>query len=276
MKKTAKKVSKKSTTVKKTRAKKEEKQKKSVAKVNVPQKEEKEKEEKKVLKSDYIQTIGRRKSAICQLRLIKDSKEKKFLINGKDAEKYFPEFENQKNVFAPLQKTNLTATKEIYIEAKVKGGGKKFGFKKEKEASSVIFPGLAIPHLVVEEKCAISLVIARSRKGVHFSTKFPPVHTIFVFVGSKETRTMYLRSLVAITEIAQQEDFREYWMKARDKKELRNIVLMGERKRIHLIYCLHCPEEVMFEDKVLCKIKCEDGEDCEPEKQNMEVCDPGM
>jgi len=131
MKKTAKKVSKKSTTVKKTRTKKEEKQKKeerqkkSVAKVNVPQKEEKEKEEKKVLKSDYIQTIGRRKSAICQLRLIKDSKEKKFLINGKDAKKYFPDFENQKNVFAPLQKTNLTATKEIYIEAKVKGGGKK-------------------------------------------------------------------------------------------------------------------------------------------------------
>ena len=138
--------------------------------------------------------------------------------------------------------------------------------EREKEAGSVLFPGLAMPHIIVGCKCSISLVIARSKKGIQFSPNFPPVHALFAFVGSAQTRTMYLRSLVAISEIAQQDNFNEYWMKAKSIKELRNIILMGERKRVHLIYCMHCPEEVLFEDKVLCRIKCEDGEDCKDDE----------
>jgi small subunit ribosomal protein S9 len=123
MKKTTKKVTKKSPVTKKTnvkRVEKKEKQKKTVAEVNIPKKETK----KEVPKTNYIQAIGRRKSATCQLKLIKDSEEKNFLINGKDIKKYFPHFENQRIIFTPLQKTNFS-THNFYIEVKIKGGGKK-------------------------------------------------------------------------------------------------------------------------------------------------------
>ncbi|HOK35402.1 MAG TPA: 30S ribosomal protein S9 [Candidatus Pacearchaeota archaeon] len=73
--------------------------------------------------NNYIEAIGRRKSATSRVRIFPQNKEKIFLINGMKMQDYFPEFDRQKIVLAPLKKTNIVD--KFKIEVKVEGGGKK-------------------------------------------------------------------------------------------------------------------------------------------------------
>lgn len=90
-------------------------------------KEKKEITQKSINEKDpktyYIGAIGRRKTATAQVRIFPNDKEKNFLINGIKLQNYFPEFERQKIVLAPLKKTNFID--KFKIEVRVKGGGKK-------------------------------------------------------------------------------------------------------------------------------------------------------
>lgn len=64
--------------------------------------------------------VGRRKSAIAQVRLTKEVSEK--TVNGVKLENYFPTVDMQKIALGPLE---LTSTTEQYgLSVKVKGGGK--------------------------------------------------------------------------------------------------------------------------------------------------------
>jgi small subunit ribosomal protein S9 len=62
----------------------------------------------------YIEAVGRRKTAVARVRLWTKGK-KEFLINEKDYQDYFPNFELQKTILAPLEMMNS--------EDKFKGGG---------------------------------------------------------------------------------------------------------------------------------------------------------
>jgi len=73
----------------------------------------------------YIRAIGRRKTAVAEVRIFPKAEEKGFFVNKKEPNKYFPEFELQKIIFAPLKKTNLDLLKKGRIEALVRGGGKR-------------------------------------------------------------------------------------------------------------------------------------------------------
>jgi small subunit ribosomal protein S9 len=73
---------------------------------------------KKELK--FWQAIGRRKSAVAVVRLFKD-KESSFLINGRPLNEYFPLFELQKTVQAPIELLKLENKFKILV--RVKGGG---------------------------------------------------------------------------------------------------------------------------------------------------------
>jgi small subunit ribosomal protein S9 len=119
MKKTTKKVIKKVSPKRKTKEKKDRKEKKPISKKLAKKKEEK----KEISKPNYIEAIGRRKTATCRVRIFPKSKEKTFLINKKEINYYFPESERQKIVLSPLQKTNLLD--KFKIEVRAKGGGKK-------------------------------------------------------------------------------------------------------------------------------------------------------
>lgn len=64
--------------------------------------------------------VGRRKSAIAQVKLTKEVSEK--TVNGVKLENYFPTVDMQKIALGPLE---LTSTTEQYgLSIKVKGGGK--------------------------------------------------------------------------------------------------------------------------------------------------------
>lgn len=79
---------------------------------------------KKETKKEYIEEIGRRKTATARVRIFPKSKEKsQFLVNKREVITYFPEFELQKIIFLPLKKTDFF--NKFKIETKVEGGGKR-------------------------------------------------------------------------------------------------------------------------------------------------------
>ena len=103
--------------------------------------------------------------------------------------------------------------------------------QREEESYTVIRPGLAIPHIIIEGKHKFSIFLVRAKEGVIFSQDSSPVHAIFVLVGTRDERNFHLRALAAIAQIAQDKDFDRVWLAARNNEELRDIVLLAERKR---------------------------------------------
>ncbi|MCQ9208226.1 MAG: amino acid permease [Omnitrophica bacterium] len=103
--------------------------------------------------------------------------------------------------------------------------------QREQESHTVIRPGLAIPHIIIEGKHKFNILLARAKQGVIFPDTREPVHTIFVLVGTRDERNFHLRALAAIAQIAQDAGFDEKWLAARNSEELRDIILLAERKR---------------------------------------------
>ncbi len=103
--------------------------------------------------------------------------------------------------------------------------------KRERESSTAIGPHLAIPHIVIEGIDTFGILLARCHAGVYFSDASPEVNAVFVLVGSKDARNFHLRALSAIAQITQSPDFEERWLSARSIEGLRDVVLLGERRR---------------------------------------------
>lgn len=104
--------------------------------------------------------------------------------------------------------------------------------QREKESSTVIKDGLAIPHIICEGKKEFYILLARCKKGIKFAGVRSPVNTVFVLAGSKDERNFHLRALSAIAQIVQEKEFENNWKNAKNVEELRDIVLLAERHRI--------------------------------------------
>ncbi len=103
--------------------------------------------------------------------------------------------------------------------------------KREEQSTTALRPGLAIPHIVVDGDHVFDILLARSCGGITFSADLPPVHAVFVLIGSTDERSYHLRALMHIAQLTQAPDFDERWMGARTPEELRNLVLLSERRR---------------------------------------------
>ncbi|MBN1354290.1 MAG: amino acid permease [Candidatus Omnitrophica bacterium] len=103
--------------------------------------------------------------------------------------------------------------------------------KREAETSTVIRPGLAIPHIIIEGGKKFEILPARCKEGIVFPGSNIPVRIVFMLAGSADERNFHLRALAAIAEIAQSGDFDKRWMAARNSEDLRHIILLAERKR---------------------------------------------
>ena len=103
--------------------------------------------------------------------------------------------------------------------------------EREKSSSTVLNPGLAIPHNIIQGEHTFDILIARCRKGILFSESTPSVHAIFVLLGTMDERNFHLRALAAIAQIVQDPHFEKKWMQAKGKEALRDIVLLGKRLR---------------------------------------------
>ena len=103
--------------------------------------------------------------------------------------------------------------------------------KREAQGSTVISPGLAIPHVIIEGEGVFDIIPVRSKDGIKFPHSEQPVYCVFVLAGSIDERNYHLRALMAIAQIAQSHNFQTDWQTASDEQALRNIILLANRKR---------------------------------------------
>jgi Kef-type K+ transport system membrane component KefB/mannitol/fructose-specific phosphotransferase system IIA component (Ntr-type) len=108
-----------------------------------------------------------------------------------------------------------------------------FGMLMEREAagSTVLSPGLAIPHLILRGAGEFMLLVARCRAGVRFPGQEEPVHAAFVIASTPDERTTHLRALSAITQIVHDPSFPARWREAEGTAALRTILISAERRR---------------------------------------------
>jgi len=102
---------------------------------------------------------------------------------------------------------------------------------READSSTVIQPGLAIPHVIVKGRKLFDILMLRCKGGVIFPGHDVPVHIAFVLAGSEDQRNFHLRALMAISHVVGEAEFFRRWMTAPGSEHLRDIVLLSGRQR---------------------------------------------
>ena len=103
--------------------------------------------------------------------------------------------------------------------------------EREKQSCTALRPGLAIPHIVIQGENKFDILAVRAREGITFPDASEPVHIVFALIGTKDMRNLHLRALMAIAQITEYAGFDKKWLNARTPEDLRDIVLLGKRKR---------------------------------------------
>ncbi|GAG39859.1 unnamed protein product, partial [marine sediment metagenome] len=103
--------------------------------------------------------------------------------------------------------------------------------QREAESSTVIQPGLAIPHIIVDGRKLFDILPIRCKEGMAFPGHDQPVQVAFILAGSRDERNYHLRALMAIAHIVQEKQFLERWLNAPEAEHLRDIVLLSGRER---------------------------------------------
>ncbi len=101
--------------------------------------------------------------------------------------------------------------------------------EREQETTTVVMPGLAIPHIVVEGEHQFDIVVVRSRKGITFSPDKKKVNVVFTLAGTMDERNFHLKCLMSIAQIVNNRKFLETWLSVRNTEELRNVIILGRR-----------------------------------------------
>lgn len=104
---------------------------------------------------------------------------------------------------------------------------------REKASSTVIQPGLAIPHIIVDGHRLFEILLVRCREGIVFHPDKPYVKTAFILVGSPDERNYHLRALMTIAQLVQEHGFIDRWLAADGPENLRDIILLSGRQRDH-------------------------------------------
>jgi len=103
--------------------------------------------------------------------------------------------------------------------------------EREAESSTALTESLAIPHLIIDGSDQFNILLARSSAGIYFSEEAPSVKMVFVIAGTKDQRTFHLKALAAIAQIVQNPNIIDKWLAAKNKEELRDLILLGDRLR---------------------------------------------
>lgn len=103
--------------------------------------------------------------------------------------------------------------------------------QRENEMTTVLAPGLAIPHIIIEGENQFGMLIVRNKKGIIFSPQTQSVHAAFVLVGTRDERNFHLEALSAIAGIVMDPRFDNKWLRARSTKALKALLLDADRDR---------------------------------------------
>jgi basic amino acid/polyamine antiporter, APA family len=103
--------------------------------------------------------------------------------------------------------------------------------ERENESSTALSETVAIPHVILNDNDIFNCVIVRCKEGIYFSEEHPAVKTIIAIAASKNKKNLNLRTIAAIAQTVQDKDFDSDWEKAATTKNLKDIFLLGDRKR---------------------------------------------
>jgi mannitol/fructose-specific phosphotransferase system IIA component (Ntr-type) len=102
---------------------------------------------------------------------------------------------------------------------------------REDQSCTAISSMVAIPHVIVDEENCFKLFIIKADEGIDFGENYDQVQAIFVLVGSLDQRNRHLKTLAAIAQLVQHRKFDARWNNARTEEQLRDVLLLGQRKR---------------------------------------------
>jgi mannitol/fructose-specific phosphotransferase system IIA component (Ntr-type) len=103
---------------------------------------------------------------------------------------------------------------------------------REAGGSTVLAPGLAMPHITASAVGVKPLLAARARQGLSFPGEAQPVHAVFTLVRLPGSVNSDLQTLAAVARIASRGDFADRWRTASGVDELRNLLLEGSGDRV--------------------------------------------
>jgi basic amino acid/polyamine antiporter, APA family len=96
---------------------------------------------------------------------------------------------------------------------------------RENESSTALTTFLGIPHIIIDGKNVFYLAIARCREGIRFSSQHPGIKAVFVLIGANDKRDLHIKALASIAKIVQNKDFEKLWINAKNKKELKDLLI---------------------------------------------------
>lgn len=102
--------------------------------------------------------------------------------------------------------------------------------ERERDSSTIIQNGLAIPHIVVKGTNKFDIAVIRSKSGVDYGGD-QKVKMVIAIAGTMDQRNFHLQVLMAIAQIVQNKNFKEQWEKVETRDALRNLILIADRVR---------------------------------------------
>lgn len=102
-------------------------------------------------------------------------------------------------------------------------------FNREKQASTAIGNGIAIPHIRSIQARDFMIAVARSTDGIEFGAMDEmPVHLFFVMAAPPYDDTLYLRVFRSLAEMLQYDSFREELLTAKSAGEILRAIRAAE------------------------------------------------
>jgi mannitol/fructose-specific phosphotransferase system IIA component (Ntr-type) len=103
--------------------------------------------------------------------------------------------------------------------------------RREKDSNIIVRPGFAIISFHIKGRHKFEIALVRTKRGAIFSEKQEPIHAAIIIVSSPDNENFYMHSLMWMVQIEENTDFGEEWKSAKNKNELRNIVLSSWKNR---------------------------------------------
>ncbi len=103
--------------------------------------------------------------------------------------------------------------------------------KRERESSPIITEKIAMPNIIIEIKGYFDIFMIRCKRGIRFKEKQTDIVAVFFLISSRDQRSLMLRAHTYISQIIADPEFEKRWMEAKDQEALKDIFLLGKRKR---------------------------------------------
>ncbi|MFE3845620.1 amino acid permease [Thermoplasmatota archaeon] len=103
--------------------------------------------------------------------------------------------------------------------------------QKERDSNIIVHPGVAILSHTIKGRDKFEILLIRSKKGLLVSDDADPINAFVVIVASPDLQNFYHHSLMWFVQIADEIDFKDEWINAKDSEGIRDIILSSWKKR---------------------------------------------